>query len=219
VHDGIAWVALQGLDEYPWCDVTSTGALVAFDAETLAPRTDVGDNGVILLRACNPSDYVLTGDGHLWVAHSGNHRSLDGTAGRDTTWNDGGLERVDLVSGTSLGLVASESDFGDRDLLDLAAGDEGRLWITLANADFSVSVHPVHLNAADLVGDAVYETEGLFDLVEHDGLLWIADRTPGRSGLVALNVVTGEVVTPSPIDTGYPPVELGVVMTTSRCGD
>ena len=219
VHDGVVWVALQGLDDYPWCDLTSTGVLVAYDAATLAPRTDVGEDGVIPLRACNPGDFALTDDGELWIAHAGNHRSLDGTGGRDTTQDDGGLELVDLTTGTSLGLVLSESDFADRDLLDLALGDDGRVWITLANADFSVSVHPVHLTAPDPLGDAVYEAAGIFDLLELEGVLWLADRTPGRGGLVAVDAVTGEQLTPTPIDTGYPPVEMAVVTTTARCGE
>jgi len=218
VHDGVAWVALQGLDDYPWCALTSTGALVAYDAATLERRTDLGDGGVIPLRACNPGDFALSPDGELWIAHAGNHRSLDGTGGRDTTADDGGLELVDLAAATSLGLVLSESDFGGRDLLDLAIGADERLWVTLANADFSVSVHPVHLTAADPIGAPVYEADGVFDLLEHDDTLWVADRTPGRSGLVAIDATTGEVRTAAPIDTGYPPVEIAVVSTTARCG-
>jgi len=214
LHDGVLYVTVQGLDDYPSCEAGSRGYMHAFDPDDLAPLGVFDGEATLELAACNPMDQRLLSPDLLAIGHAGRFRSVE----RDQSVDDGGLELVDLAAGASRGLVASEADLGDRDIVTFAIGERGRAWIALADADFSVSVFAARLDEAQLtLGEAVWtsETGGVFDLAERFGRVWIADRTPGTSGVVVLDAATGELV--EVISTGFPPYDLDFIDLAGTC--
>jgi len=219
VVDGVVYVFLQGLDAYPWCESDSRGTVIAYDATTLERRDGLEHGDHIRLRACNPGSVALDDQGRAWVAMAGNARSLDGTGGRRTRSDDGGIEVLDLATGRSAGLVATESDLGDRDVFLIAAGAEGRLWVALADASFEVSVYRLFPEGAagPVLSDAVYVSQSIFAIAEDRGRLWIADRNPRTPGVAVLDAATGVSLTDRPIPMAYPPFSLAFVTTESPC--
>lgn len=204
-------VAVQGLDPYPRCGPGARGHLVALDRATLAP-TPLFDGAPLLpLAGCNPTQLLRLDDDTLLVGLSGNFRSLTGAA---LHVDDGGIEWIDLRQGRSRGMVATEGDWGNRDLLRLAPAADGGAWISLADADFGVEVHRLEIHRDDVhptlaLGAVMHAGEGTSALREHAGRLFVADRTWGASAVVVLDAQTGAVQ--ARLDTGFPPFDFAVV--------
>jgi streptogramin lyase len=201
VHDDVLYVIAQGLGEYPQCAAGSRAHLHAFDPATGTPLPVFDGESSLQLAACNTSSYSLEPDGTLWLAHSGVHR-VNG----DPT-NDGGVERVDLATGTSAGLVIDEAALNGQDVIQLVV-DEREAWIAIAGEDFTASVRRWDVEAGE-VGPAVWESDsgGVFDLDLAFGRLWVVDRSHEHPGVVAIDLASDEVIV-GPIDTGFPPFDL-----------
>lgn len=210
IVDDVLIAVVQGLDPYPTCTSTGRGRLIALDPETATPVPMFDGEAELDLSACNPTDFALAPDGTLWIGHSGGHR----VTGHEE--DDGGIERVSLASGTSQGMVATEADFGHRDLIELVVDGE-QAWVALADAEFGATVHKVTLEPFSL-GPPAWETDqgGVFDLTLADGRLWIADRSILSPGVVVLDAETGAHLA-GPIDVGYPPFDLHVYPREGAC--
>lgn len=203
------YVIVQGLDEYPWCTAGARARIVALHRETLEPATEWASAGTLPLRLCNPGSWSLDGQGRLLIGFAGNSRVLGAELDHPAGDDDGGLELVDLAAGVSLGQIASESDFGGRDLVDLAVDSRGGVWLALADVSFEVSVHrwSAVSGAGDALSEPVWVAEGIFDIEAAEGRLWIADRTPRAEGVVVLDESDGSWIA-GPIDVGHPPFDL-----------
>lgn len=201
LYEGILYAITQGLGEFPHCSEGSRAHLHAFDFATGEPRPVFAGAPSLQLAACNTSGYALEDDGTLWLAHAGGHRVTGATA------DDGGLERVNLRTGVSDGLLVDETGLGNRDLIRVAAG-HGQVWVAVAAADFSASVFALDTTATS-VGETVWTsgTGGVFGLELAHDLLWIVDRSVERPGVVVIDPVTGDLVA-GPLDTGFPPFDL-----------
>ena len=105
--------------------------------------------------------------------------------------------------------MRTKQSWVNRDVFRIAYGDNNRVWIALAGDDFSVSIHPATIDGEFAYGDEVWNSPsgGIFDIDEKWGRVWIADRTPGREGLVVLDAESGTAVG-TPVDTGFPPLRL-----------
>jgi hypothetical protein len=215
LYDDVLYVLVQGLDDYPRCSADSRGYLHARAPSTLALREVFDGSSTLELARCNPTSYALLDDGRLVVGHSGALRT------QSDALDDGGIEIVDLRAGVSLGLVATEEDFGDRDLVRVAFGEEDRVWVALADEDFAVAVYSARLDDTGFtLGQEVWrsDTGGIFDLAERYGRVWIADRTTGASGLMVLDAETGDPVVDEPLGTGFPPFDFDFIERPSgRC--
>lgn len=211
--DGALFVVAQGLGDYPNCTPDSRGWVHAFDPDSLAASAVWGDRASLELAACNPTTYALVESAAgplLALGYSGNVRAM---GSRD---DDGGIELVDLQSGETSGLIATESDFGDRDLVALAI--HGRTaWVALASADFAADVRAFDLDTGTL-SDPVWSsgTAGIFGLGVAYDKLWVVDRTRGSAGVVVLDPNTGQHLA-GPIQTGFPPFDLAFVEVEGSC--
>ncbi|MFT6398549.1 MAG: hypothetical protein ACJAYU_003308, partial [Bradymonadia bacterium] len=207
VHNGVLYVITQGLGDYPHCTETSRALLQAFDPQSGVPAAVFAGESTLELAACNPTSYALVGD-ELWLGHTGSHRVHGNTA------DDGGVELVDLATGESVGLVVTEADLGQRDVVTLAANESG-VWIAVAGEDFAASVH--RLDGAS-VGPAVWEadTGGVFDLELAFERLWVVDRSVANPGVVVIDEVTGEVLA-GPLNTGFPPFDAAPASFEGGC--
>lgn len=209
LFDGVLYVLIQGLGAYPRCTPDSRGYLLAFDPETLAPAPVFDGQPALQLAACNPTTWLRVED-RLFVGHTGDTRVTV-----SDPVDDGGIEVVDLASGTSSGLIVTEADLGDRDITHIA-GDaallaEGTLWVAVAGDDFRADVLPFDLDAAT-PGPSAWSSDqgGIFDLDVAFDRVWVVDRSTEAPGVVALDAATGELVA-GPIDTGFPPFSLAVL--------
>ncbi len=207
VHRGVLYVITQGLGEYPHCTENSRAELHAFDPQSGAPTPVFAGESRLQLAACNPTSYALVGN-ELWLGHTGSHRVHGNIA------DDGGVEVVDLERAESLGLVVTETDLGDRDVVTLTA-DETGVWVAVAVADFAASVH--RMEGTEL-GPAVWQSDagGVFDLELAFGRLWIVDRSHDDPGVVVVDAVTGELLA-GPLDTGYPPFDAAPATFAGGC--
>jgi hypothetical protein len=204
VRDGVLYVITQGLGEYPRCGDGDRGALLAFDALTLAPRPVFGGSVRLELAACNPVDFAFLDDDTLLIAHAGRHRVTGGAH------DDGGIELVDVAAGSSDGLIATEADYGDRDIVALAF-DGVRLWVAAAGADFSASVFPASVEPFG-AGEPVWWSDeaGIFALEVDRDQVWVVDRSYRSPGLVVFDAATSERIA-GPLSTGFPPFDIAFV--------
>lgn len=213
---GFVWrdalvIVVQGLDEYPTCGPAGRARLVSVDPRTLEPVAAFGGASEIVLQGCNSSAFVVDGDA-VWVATLGRHRSMGGE-----DLNDGAIERVDLSAPGSV-VVADEAALGQRDPLLLISGSEGRMWVALADADFGVSVHAFTPAAESPLGLEVWSGEGIFDMIEQRGLLFVADRARPGAGLIVLDAVDPLGSDPLRLPTGYAPFDLApIALDAGRC--
>ncbi len=217
IVDGVAYAMIQGLDDYPVCLPESRGYLHAYDPDTLEPAPAFTGSATLELAACNPTSYAIRGDGTVAFTHSGVYRSFSRGIGSEAT-DDGGLEVVDLRNGHTSGLVVTEAELGNRDIFRVAFGEQGRVWVALANDDFSVTVHRATLDDTFELGPEVWTSPGggIFDIEERWGRVWIADRTPGEEGVVVLDAVTG-LPASNTLDTGFPPLDIDFVEVSGPC--
>lgn len=201
---GVLYVITQGLGEFPACTPDSRSHLLAFDFDTGEPVAAFDGETQLPLAACNTTDYSLQQDGTLWLAHTGGHRVTDARVA------DGGLERVNLTAGRSDGLLVDETALDNRDLVRVAADEDG-VWIAVAGDDFAASVLPFYADTAS-VGEASWssDTGGIFGLELAHDLLWIVDRSTDAPGIVVVDPSNGEVLA-GPLDTGFPPFDLAAM--------
>jgi hypothetical protein len=139
------------------------------------------------------------------------------SSGRTILLRNSGIERVDLVSGTSEWVVP-QAVFEDAGYLRLQLGGfdldaSGRMWVAAANEDFS----EYRLLRVDLSGpepSLVVEVAGLqsitgaLEIVGDEA--WFSDTTMGASGLRIFDLSSSPVQesADSPLPVGLPPMGL-----------
>ncbi|RMD81484.1 MAG: hypothetical protein D6815_11705 [Candidatus Dadabacteria bacterium] len=124
-----------------------------------------------------------------------------------TDLEDGGIEVVDPVSSTSLGLVASGKELGG-DLTDFALAGSGRVFAIVADASFVASV--IDFDVATGTRRLLFRSPFLVSDIElsADGRLWVADRNCSQPGVRVFDVDDGHELTPDPIYPGLTPFNL-----------
>ncbi len=222
VRGDTLYVMVNGLGDYPHCG-TGRGRIYAYDTADYTPQPVFDGQTALDLAFCNPGAWGWLDEDRILVGASGDFKALqpEGTEAVD----DGGLEVINLAEGRSEGVILTEADMGDLDLLDLTVGAEGRVWITLTGLEvdgrpsFQASVHALRLYGAaadNLIGEPVWVGEGIFDIVEVDDVLWIADRAPECAGLIPIDVGSGEQLSPV-IQTGFAPFSIAAIEAPSGC--
>lgn len=190
------FVVCERLDRNNWYAPVGDSYLLALDLGTQTwIDCDPGRPGVqgILLSASNPyCEPVREGE-----------RLLIGCAGYYTV-ADGGVDVVDLLTLTSLGLEITEAQLGG-DVVDLAAGAGGRRHAVISSATFATSLR------AYVPGGAVsllHESTGYDHAdIAYDGdfQIFVADRRPGQAGIRVFDAASGTQLTKAPVATGLPP--------------
>lgn len=175
-------VMLQRLTRFV-CDTNQNGGVLVLEADTLEPPSGVGDHGLLSLSRCSPVTWARLPGHRLAVGLSGGYRV------RGQTSDDGGIEVLNLNRWYSEGLVLTESDLGDRDVVRLAESADGGLWALLADGAFQNSVH--YIDTAQepwSVSLPYWSSEGAYALLEHNGYLYVGDSTPGQTGVRVFDV-------------------------------
>jgi len=181
-HNGNVYVGLQKLnDDFSLSDNSS---IVVIDASTDEVVKE------IILTNKNPQGMVIYGD-ILYVSCTGAYGV-----------KDGGIEAIDLVSGTSIGLVVEESALNG-DVSDVIVIGATKGYAIVAGADYNNSL--IEFNPSDkTVGskvDAVVNASGL----AYDGTnVYVGDRDVSNPGLVVINPEDNTQAGPRH-DVGLPP--------------
>jgi len=191
IAGGKLYVTLQRLNRNDLFSPAGNGRIAVIDIAT----DRVVD--IIELAGGNPFTRIEIAGDRLWVATVG-YFSED----------DGGIEVVDLRSGTSLGFQVEESELGG-DITDFvfASGKLGYAVLSARNFRNSlVSFDPTSGEPlATLIGDSGFIAQLR---VGDRGELWVADRSVRRPGVRIFGLYDGVERTPQPIDLGLPPFDM-----------
>ena len=124
--------------------------------------------------------------------------------------NDGGIERIDLASGTAQGYVVTEDDLGG-DITDFVWVSEHLAYAIISKADFSnalVAFDPT----TRMVTQTLVSSGNLADIELDDrGELFLADRSTTQPGIRIFRASDGVELTSTPLATGLPPFAIAFV--------
>jgi hypothetical protein len=156
---------------------------------------------VIELTGRNPyGDLAVLPGGRLLVAEVGRFGTIDG-----------GIEEVDVSTGTARGFTVTEETLGG-DVSAFAVGDDGVLWIIVSDPSNVTSL--VRFDPADDSRRTLVTGSG-FTLscvtVVGPGLLALCDRTRTGPGVRLFSLPDGAELTDHPVDVGLPPWQVRVL--------
>lgn len=190
------YVALQRLDINTILRLPAgNGALAVIDV-----RTDTLID-TIELGGANPfgaTKGLTVHDGAIWVALAGRFNVFDG-----------GIERIDLATGTPSGFLITEAELGG-DVTDFAIVSDRLVYALVNRPGFTnalISFDPV----ARRVLATHHESSGytLFDLeLNERGELYLADRVRRQPGVRIFRASDGTPLSNGPIDVALPPFEI-----------
>jgi len=121
--------------------------------------------------------------------------------------NDGGLERVDLASGTAQGFFISEADLGG-DITDFVLVSDRLGYAIVSKPDFS-NVLEAFDPVTRTVIQPVLTSSSLSDVELNDrGELYVADRSITQPGIRIFRASDGVQLTDAPLDLGLPPFDI-----------
>ena len=209
VHAETVYVVTQGLDDAFACAPDAHSTVYAFDFD-LEPKNVFGDDSELALQTCNAGGVVVVGS----TAYVG---SLGGFRSFGSPTDDGAIEAIDLEAGASLGVIATEEDFGGQDIFAMSGSEDGQgIWVTTADDSFAMSLRHLDLETTS-VTEPVW-TGDIWGVVEVHGKLFIGERDESAFGVVVLDPTTHERLDGgTPIDTGLPPRSLTFLDTDHAC--
>ncbi|MBX3026670.1 hypothetical protein KF840_17330 [bacterium] len=190
------YVSLQRLDIKSVLRLPATnGALAVVDLATDRVL------GGIELTGANPfaaTKGLTVRDGALWIAEAGEFNVLDG-----------GLERVDLRTGTASGFVVTEAALGG-DITDFAIVSDHLAYAIISRPGFTNALVSFDPATGRLL--ATHHTSSgytLFDIELNDrGELYLADRTRRAPGIRVFRASDGTPLTDGVLDLVLPPFEI-----------
>lgn len=199
------FVALQNLN---MATTVTNGTLAVIDSTgDMLVDTDAATPDVDPIRLSRPNPYALraTPVGRLVVSESG---------ALGAGMLDGGIEVVDPMSFTALGLRVTEAQLGG-DVSDFVMLDDARGWVIVRQSPTSSRVVEFDLDATDMAmraGRTIMSSGNLVALArDPTGNVWVLDRTAGSAGVRVFNTM-GTEVTAAPLGTGaHPPVAIAFV--------
>jgi hypothetical protein len=121
--------------------------------------------------------------------------------------NDGGIERVDLATGTAQGFIISEAEIGG-DVTDFILISDQLGYAILSKPDFSTALVAFNPSTRSVL-QTLLGGAGLTDIeLNKRGELYLSDRNPALPGMRIFRASDGMQLTTSPIDLGLPPFDI-----------
>lgn len=188
------YVTLQKLDRDNFFVPAENGSVAVIDIATDQVVTE------ITLSGSNPfaqTKGITIRNGDLFLSEVGNFGV-----------NDGGIERVDVLSQTPQGFFITEEELGG-DIVDFVLTSDDGGYAVVSLPDFSNAV--VAFDASEGgVTQTLITGESVSDIELNDrGQLFAAQRTPQNPGVRVFNILDGNVeVTDEPVDLGLPPFDM-----------
>lgn len=195
------FVALELLDRVNFFTPTGPGKVAVIDMDTdqlidADPQAQ-GVQAITLSRANPTTQFQLDrSSGKLMIGETGNYGV-----------NDGGVENIDPVSLSALGIVTTEDSLGG-DILAISAsvGPGGGCYGIIADPNFNTAL--VKFEEDGSRAQLVHQAAGfvLADVAQDDqNRLWLSDRTGQSPGMRVFDGTTGQPLAAAPISTGLPP--------------
>jgi len=196
--DDTLFVVLQRLDRNSFFRPRVNGAVVAIDTKT-DTVTDVIDLSIQNPFGESKGLYRDPHTGLLWVAGPGR---------LFTDLEDGGIERIDPSTRTSLGVLATGAQLGG-DLTDLVVIGTSRAYALVAGEGFRVSLVELDLEKGEPVS-VLASSEELFSDIEvtEGGELWLADRNCSHPGLRVFSIADNRETTAETLGLALAPFTL-----------
>lgn len=202
---GRVFVGIQRLDTLGDYEPVPPSYLAVIDPETdTLVDADPDEEGVqgIELTGTNPFTEIQRDpdDLSLLVGSVGSFFSLDG-----------GIEKIDPVSMTSLGWVVTEEELNGN-ILAFRVLSASQGFAVISDAGFNTCLVEFNPGTGSFVR-TIFCTEGFLisqDVILHDGWLIIGDRDLGGPGLRIFDSVTGNQVA-GPVSVGLPPDDMAVL--------
>ena len=189
LEGSLLYMSCQNLDRDNWFMPIGPGRLLVLDTATsqwLEPIALQGANPYTQFRK-SPDDRLLVGCVGNWAL------------------SDGGIEAVDLVTRTSLGMVLTEAQLCG-DVLNFVPTSGDTIYALTSSPSFGTDLIRVQENSAQVT---VLETRDQYDLVDltWDGgfQIYVADRHLGNSGILVFDSVSGLELTSAPVGLDLPP--------------
>ncbi|HVM98237.1 MAG TPA: hypothetical protein VMT89_17715, partial [Candidatus Acidoferrales bacterium] len=118
--------------------------------------------------------------------------------------NDGGIERVDLSTGTAQGYIITEAEIGG-DVTDFVVISDQLGYAVLSKSDFSTALVSFNPSTRS-VSQPLLAGSGLTDIeLNKRGELYLSDRNTSTPGVRIFRASDGMQLTTSLIDIGLPP--------------
>lgn len=203
---GRLFLTLQRLDRDAFFRPSEDSLLAVIDVASDAlidvdPSTDAIDG--IVLAGKNPftggQGLMFDGDGNIVVNDVGSFGDLA----------DGGIERIDPRTLTSLGFLMTETELGGN-LTDFVLVDERTGYAVVTDLQFRNFLVRIDPTERRIVDTLIASDEYLVDLELEPtrGELYLTDRTLRAPGIRIFRTSDGVELTPEPIDTGLPPFDV-----------
>jgi len=187
------YISCQKLDRNNWYAPTGPGQLLVFDMTQrvfLTPVDLVGSDPYTQIE-------VLSGGRELRLGCAG----FFGLA-------DGGIEAVDTVTGLSLGFLVDEAALGGDVTAFVTTGPDA-LHVLVSDASNVTSLQRYQVSTGQMsllaTGNGYVYADLAYDA---DYQLYVADRTPGTSGLRVFDTSSGAELTTGVLPTGLPPFQI-----------
>lgn len=189
LHEDLLYITCQLLDTNGWFNPTAPGKLLVMNVATGQWQDP------IQLEVMNPYTHLrMDADGTLLVGGVGNWALADG-----------GVERVNLTTQSSEGLVLTEAQLGG-DLLNFIVDRSGRYFVLTSSPSFATTLLAID---ADGSNQNIVESREDFDLVDlawdGDFQLLVADRNLLNPGIRVYDTHNETELTTAPVTLGLPP--------------
>lgn len=203
MYDGRLYVTCQRGNQNDFFAPTDYSAIAVIDMATdQVVDVDAAETGVqgIRLSFKNPVSQVLVGH-YLYVSGVGSW----------SDFADGGIERVDLRTRRTDGVLMGETSLGGN-VGSLALVDTSRAYVVVSDQTFANAVKIVNLANRQMAGALADISGGYIPVISvFKRRLYVADQgqfgTAGTTGVRVFDVVSNAQVA-GPIGTGLPPVGL-----------
>ncbi len=190
IHQDRLYLTCQKIDSSNYTP-SGPGLLLVMDLETLQWQAPVN------LAGANPyTEIILDSDGKLLVGCVG-----------FWTLMDGGIEKIDPVSGLSEGFLVTEDELGG-DILNFALTAGGNLHALTSDSSWVTRISRVNPDGGSVVPILTSGGYHLADLAwDGDFQLYVADRKVGASGIRVFDSLSGGELTTNPVATTLPPFQ------------
>jgi hypothetical protein len=184
------YVSLERLQNFV---PAALGAVIVIDTDTdmvLNEITLTGENPF------GQTKGLTVSDGALVISETGNFGV-----------NDGGIERVDLASGTAQGFFITEADLGG-DISDFVLVSDHLGYALVSLPDFTTSMVAFDPTAGAVLRTVVAGASPSDIELDENGQLFMADRSVTNPGIRVFRASDGTELTPAPLSTGLPPFDI-----------
>jgi hypothetical protein len=193
VIDGLLYVSLQRLDRDAFFSPAGPGIILIIDTATDQPVDGIQLSGENPFGATKG---LIVHAGTLVVAQVGNFGS-----------QDGGIERIDVATGTAQGFFITEASLGG-DINDFVLVSDKLGYAVIGMPDYTNNLVAFDPQTGAATATLLSGVEYIPDIeLNSRGELFVADRSEATGGMRIFRAEDGVELTEESISVGLPPFE------------